>query len=350
MDAGTVRAALLLLERSMGFVWATIVDSRGSSPRHAGASMLVREDGSTAGTIGGGPLEAAVVKTALQALQSRKTRLMDFDSAQLGMMCGGGGLVLIEYVDATTPGVHDLYAGLYDLLSTGGGGWLVTVASPAGEEALVRRCLVRSDGSVVGDAPVPLESLQELARRGGTYDGILAAGVPAKTYVQPVGARGKAMVFGAGHCGERIVPVLSMLGFFTTVVDDRADFANSERFPAADRIMVPQSFDDVVETLSVDDDTYLVIVTRGHQYDKSVLAQALKTPARYIGMMGSKKKVAEIFSALRQEGFSPADIARVHAPIGLPIGGETPEEIAISIAAELIEVRTGEARIEARTG
>jgi xanthine dehydrogenase accessory factor len=258
------------------------------------------------------------------------------------MMCGGGGLVLIEYVEAAQPAAADLYRGLSDLLGSGGAGWLVIVTRDTSDTGPVaHKCLVRRDGSIVGDPALPVEVLQDLARKGGSSDQLMAAGGPTRTYVQLVGARGKAIVFGAGHCGQRLVPVLSMLGFFTTIVDDRSDFASAERFPTADRIVVPESFDRVVETLPVDEDTYIVIMTRGHQYDKSILREALRTQARYVGMLGSKKKVADMSRALEQEGLSPDQIARAHAPIGAPIGGETPEEIAISIAAELIQVRTG---------
>jgi xanthine dehydrogenase accessory factor len=123
------------------------------------------------------------------------------------------------------------------------------------------------------------------------------------------------------------------------VIDDRPEFASQERFPAADRIQVAASFEGVVQTLPIDEDSYLVIVTRGHSHDKCVLSQALRTKAAYIGMIGSTRKVTETFKALSQEGFSADELARVHAPIGISIGAETPEEIAISIAAELIQVR-----------
>ncbi len=339
MNAETTRAALSLLEDGQDFALATILDSQGSSPRHVGTSMLVKKDGSIAGTIGGGPLEAAVINNALEVLVAGRARLMDFDSRQLGMMCGGGGLVLIEHIHSTKP-AKELYRGLLDLLEDGDRGWLVTVVQQEGDGIpTAGKCLVRSDGSVAGDPVRPLEALQELAKRGGTYDQILAGGDPSRAFVQSVGARGKAYVFGAGHCGEKLVPVLSTIGFFTAVVDDRGDFANRERFPMADRIVVPESFDGVVDTLPIDEDSYIVIATRGHAHDRNVLEQALRTRAGYVGMMGSKKKVAEIFQALREEGFSPDDIARVHAPIGLVIGAETPEEIAISIAAELVQVR-----------
>ncbi len=138
--------------------------------------------------------------------------------------------------------------------------------------------------------------------------------------------------------------MLSLVDFFTVVVDDRADFANRERFPSADRIVVPDSFAGAFGDLSVDEDSYIVIMTRGHLHDRTVLEQALRTRAGYVGMIGSKKKVAETFRALQEEGFSPDDLARVHAPIGLSIGAETPEEIAMSIAAQLIQVRANRGR------
>ncbi|MBN1629336.1 MAG: XdhC family protein [Thermoleophilia bacterium] len=348
MNEETAKAALSLLDEGRDFAWATIIDSRGSAPRHAGASMLVRADGTIAGTIGGGPLEATVIESALRVVKSGMPLMMDFDAARLGMMCGGGGLVLIEYVDGARETEKDLYRGLFELLDSGGRGWLVTVTSTcdAGTTAAgdattfsVHKCLVRTDGSVAGDVVLPPEALRDLARRGGSYDLLMAIGGPEKTYVQPVGARGKAIVFGAGHCGAGLVPVLSSIGFFTTIVDDRADFANQERFPTADRVVVPESFGTVLETLPVDADTYLVIMTRGHQFDRVLLQQALRTPARYVGMMGSKKKVADTMQSLREQGFSQEELARAHAPIGVPIGGDSPEEIAISIAAELIQVR-----------
>jgi xanthine dehydrogenase accessory factor len=339
MNLETVAAALSLAEAGEDFAWATIIASRGSSPRHVDTSMLVRTDGSISGTIGGGPLEAAVIKDSLSVLAASATHLMDFDSTQLGMACGGGGLVLIEYVDSTRAEVPKLYRELHRLLAEGGKGWLVAlVREEDGGRVIVDKCLVEADGSVLGDPVLPLDILQELARTGDASTCVVAGRV-SRTYVQPVGVRGSAYVFGAGHCGEKLVPVLGDVGFFTVVVDDRAEFANPQRFPTADRIVVPESFADVLATLPVDEDSYIVIVTRGHTHDKDVLRQALKTPAAYIGMMGSKKKVADISRALEAEGVSPQTLAAVHMPIGLSIGAETPEEIAISIAAELIQVR-----------
>jgi xanthine dehydrogenase accessory factor len=339
MNAETAKTALSLLEQGEAFAWVTILDTSGSSPRHTGAAMLVRADGSIAGTIGGGPLEAGIIERAVEVVESGGAFQEHFDSARLGMACGGGGDVLIERVGPTRPVTFELFRGLVGLLDSGRKGWLVTVAPEKdGPDARVRRCLVGSDGSIAGDPVSDPDTLLALAKRGGTYDRILA-GDPGRTHVQSIGARGSAYIFGAGHCGEKLAPVLSAIGFFTVIIDDRPDFANRERFPTADRIVIPESFDGVVQTLPIDDESHLVIVTRGHSHDTNVLAQALRTNARYIGMIGSKKKVAEAFRVLGEQGLSSEDLARVHAPIGLSIGAETPEEIAISIAAQLIQVR-----------
>jgi len=339
MNLDTARTALSLLDQGEDIAWVTILDTLGSSPRHAGAMMLVKPDGSIAGTIGGGPLEATAIERALDVLKIGGFYIERFDAAQLGMLCGGGGSLLIERIESTRSTPREFFQALVELLGTGRRGWLVTLIPENTPGDAVRRCLVGADGSVAGDPVCAPEVLQELAKKGGTYDGILA-GATTKTHVQPVGAHGAAYVFGAGHCAEKLAPVLSTLGFFTTVIDDRPDFASPERFPTADRLVVPESFDNVVETLPIDADSYLVIVTRGHSHDASVLSQSLETRARYIGMIGSKKKVADTFKHLSSLGFSDDDLARVHAPIGLAIGAETPEEIAISIAAQLIQVRS----------
>lgn len=339
MNLQTTKAAVSLLKQGESFAWVTILSTRGSSPRHAGAGMLVRRDGSITGTVGGGPLEAKAIAEALEVLRSGTSRLLAFDSRELGMLCGGDGVLLIEYVGRDQPGAETFFDSLLRLLESGNRGWLV-VRAPAGHAGAAAKCLVGADGTVIGDPICDPNTLKALAEKGGTYDRILAES-PADTYVEPLGARGTAYVFGAGHCGEKLVPILSSVGFATVVIDDRADFANAQRFPTADRIVVPESFSTVVSSLPIDDDSYVVIVTRGHNHDKEVLAQALHTPARYIGMIGGRTKVARTFEALQKEGFTAEQLARVYSPIGLAIGAETPEEIAISITAQLIQVRSG---------
>ena len=150
-----------------------------------------------------------------------------------------------------------------------------------------------------------------------------------------------AFIFGAGHVGLALEPVLRYVNFSTKVIDDRPDFASRERFPDADEVMVIDSFLDAYQGMETDENSYIIIVTRGHSGDYDVLKQTLKRTTAYIGMIGSRHKVAELYRMLREEGVPQEEIDRVYSPIGTDIFAETPEEIAISIAGEMIKVRAG---------
>jgi xanthine dehydrogenase accessory factor len=145
--------------------------------------------------------------------------------------------------------------------------------------------------------------------------------------------------FGAGHVAVPTVRLAATVGFDVVVIDDRDEFANAERFPDAARIGITDNFEHAVEGLPVDDDSFIVIVTRGHRFDREVLQQALKTNAGYIGMIGSRRKRDALYAALIKEGVTQTELARVHSPIGLAIEAETPEEIAVSIVGEMIAER-----------
>ena len=159
-------------------------------------------------------------------------------------------------------------------------------------------------------------------------------------FVEMINSRDTVYLFGAGHVARPLVEVASLVGFQTVVIDDRGRFANQDNFPKADEVIVLQDFRHALKGLSLSDDAYVVIVTRGHAHDQSVLEQVLATPATYIGMIDSRTKVAHCFQSLEDKGFGRDQLARVHAPIGLKIGSETPEEIAVSIVAQLIHVRS----------
>lgn len=377
MELDVARETVRLLEAGEPVTLVTTLAARGSSPRHAGAWMLVRADGSILGTVGGGPLEARAIELARETLSSQQARLLEFvltdaDATGLGMICGGEGVLLIEPVGPERPATaRELFSAVATLLGSGGTGWLVTEVAPAaragddaatgdipgpapgggrsagagpaapvgGSPVTVRRCLVESSRAITGDLALPPETAEALVH-SGTLGGLTAADRPGY-YVQPVGAPGTVYIFGAGHCGRSLAPLVSLVGFRTVVVDDRADFADPRHFPEADAIVVPESFTGAFDELGIDRRSYLVIMTRGHVFDRIVLEQALRTDACYIGMIGSKRKIAGIFAALRERGFTDADLARVHAPIGLEIGAETPEEIAVSIAAQIVQIRRG---------
>ncbi len=163
----------------------------------------------------------------------------------------------------------------------------------------------------------------------------------AKKFLRGIRADSTAYLFGGGHVGLALEPVLRYVGFETVVCDDREEYANRERFPKAKAVHVIADYDHAFEGLHTDESSYLVIVTRGHMGDYEVLRSALRQPCAYIGMIGSRKKVAETMALLEREGFPREQLSRVHSPIGLKIGSETPEEIAISICAEMVAVRAG---------
>ncbi len=236
---------------------ATIIATKGSTPREMGAKMLIREDGSISGTIGGGCLEAEVWQEAVEVMKTEKPKSVHMDltgrkAEESGMICGG---------------VMDLY-------------------------------------------------------------------------IEPVIPSPVVYLFGGGHISLFVSKLSVMVGFKVVIIDDRQQFANKERFPEAEQV-IAEEFSFVFEKLPVNRASYLVIVTRGHAYDQEVLQWALTTEAKYIGMIGSRKKIQTIYANLKEKGVVPERLKGVHAPIGLSIGALTPEEIAVSIIAEMIHVRRG---------
>lgn len=338
-----VKEAVRLLEKGQGFVLATVVEQALSAPRSAGARMVIGEAGAVTGTVGGGALEARVQVLAAEVMASRKAVLVSFDltagdSSGMGMICGGQVRVLIDYVDPGDPAVLPLYRELAAALERAERAWLVTLTPPEEEGRPGRSFLMRADGSITGipgDTAGDLGDLLDEVRlcRAFTYlEG-------RRAVIDSLGNRGTALIFGAGHVGRSLVPVLASLEFRTVILDDRREFASPERFGSADRIVCLDSFEDAFRGVTVDEQCYIVIVTRGHLHDRTVLGQALRTRAAYIGMIGSRTKRDLTFRALLDEGFTKTDLERVHSPIGLPIKAETPAEIAVSIAAEMIRIR-----------
>ena len=236
---------------------ATIVGVRGSIPSYQSAKLLVREDGSMAGTIGGGCVEADVWSAAREVMQTGKSKRLEFNLGQ----------------DAA-------------------------------------------------------------------YDNGLICGGQLEVYVEPVLPIPRAFVFGAGHISKSLAKVAAMAGFSVVVVDDREAFASRERFPDADEVHAAE-YEEIFPRLGINENSYLIIVTRGHRDDMRVLKLAIATPARYIAMIGSKRKVVGVIRELEKEGVPRAAFERLHAPMGLDIGAESPEEIAIPVAAEMIAVRRG---------
>ena len=259
-----------LIEQGEDFVIAKVVDTSGSTPRKKGAVLMMKKDGVTIGTVGGGLLEAETEKLCRKTFETKeKSHVYEFtlDEKQKGaldMGCGGDATVQIDYIDAENPG----------------------------------------------------------------------------DFVKEFKLASTAYIFGGGHVAYALEPVLRHVDFRTVVIDDREEYANPERYPHADRTIAVENFDNAFDGIETDDDSYIIIVTRGHRGDLQVLREALKRDFAYLGMIGSRRKNELLFDTLRREGVPESKLAEVHAPIGLKIGSETPEEIAVSIVAEIIQVRS----------
>jgi len=340
------KEAIKLIDEGEDFSLATIITRDGSAPRGPGAKMIVRNDGSIIGTIGGGLLEAVVIKKAAEVYNEKKARVEEFhltgdDFSTIDMTCGGDLKVLIDFINATDPVNKEVFNYLKDGYGKNKPAYLVTLIPKKDPEfTLQKLSIIFEDGTCTGNNNFDLNDLLPVLSSVSKYK-IVRIEDNKKLIVESLKTVFSAVIFGAGHVGLKVAELLKFTGFNITVIDDRPEFANSERFPFADKIDVFNSFDDNIDFLNIDKNTYIVIVTRGHINDEKVLALALKTSAGYIGMIGSRKKRDVIYRNLIAKGFADKDLERVFAPIGINIGADTPEEIAVSIVAEIIKVRSG---------
>ncbi len=333
-----------ILAAGENLVMALIIERSGSAPRKAGTRMVVRKDGSCLGTIGGGILEARVIELAAGLFDQRGTCLLPFvfsplEAGSMGMLCGGRILVMLHHVDATDESQGEIYRCVASSLEKGKPACLITVVPTEGESTAPPPQAIHDGRNVCATAGMEPRLVEELMGDAPRDAPRLIEKNGKRYFLEPLVSGGAVMIFGAGHISRHLAPLTRKVGFHTTVLDDREDFAHRRHFPTADRIVVLESFHAALDGLPINENTCLVIVTRGHAHDKGVLGQALSTRAGYIGMIGSLKKRDAIYAALAQEGFTDRDLERVHCPVGLPIGAETPEEIAVSITAELIQVR-----------
>jgi len=256
MDPRAIIEELLrCLDQNIPAALVTVTTASGSTPSRPGAKMLVYEDGSILGTVGGGALEARLIEEARRAIKKGEPfyasySLNNDDAADLGMVCGGEVSAFID-------------------------------------------CFVTGP---------------------------------------------ELVIVGAGHISQHLARMAKMLNFRVTVIDDREDYACEERFPEADQL-VAADIADTLDNFKITGNTYLAILSRGHKYDQVALEKVAGSDAAYIGMIGSRTKIKTVFDNLKQKGFTDSDLEKVHAPIGLDLGGKTPAEIALSIAAEIVKVR-----------
>jgi xanthine dehydrogenase accessory factor len=323
---------------------ASVARRRGSLPMSATAKMLVTASGARVGTVGGGCLEAEIIERALEVIERRRPAISEHTlnselAGDYGLTCGGTALMFIEPVipDPLLAAVYRECAGVL------GRGERAMLATGADWSAGADKLLVTPAGAV-GAGGARLREVLDAATAADEEqrfdDGIFAERI--------MGAP-RLIVFGGGHVGAKVAEAATFAGWRATVVDDRPDFASSTRFPFAERTVVAD-FHDLPETLGIDRDTYVVVATRGHHHDALIVEQLATRQFRYLGMLGSRRKVALTWRLLEASGVPAERLAQIHAPVGLSIGADTPEEIAISVVGEMIAVRRAGSRRRGATG
>lgn len=332
---------------------ATVVRVWGSTPREVGAKMLVDADGSIAGTIGGGCGEAEVWQEAQEVLRDGRAREVHVDLTEDldtddGKVCGGR---LDVVVDLWRPErARELARRLTEGLEQGRTVAVLTRLGPSGppawkaprptDPATGERLLF--DGKLHGTLGSPELDAELCARLPGRGHRVESVG-GQDVFVELLEAPARLVIAGAGHIARPLTRMASLCGYEVTVVDDREAFADRRWFPEAAEVIC-RPFEEVFGELEVGPRTHIVLVTRGHKHDEACLRAVLNKPWGYLGMIGSRRRTGAVFADLRSEGVPEEILSRIHAPIGLDIGAETPEEIAVSILAELIEVRRGPRR------
>ena len=331
-------------------VLATVVRTKGSTPQKAGAMLLVRQDGSGLGTLGGGCVEGDIWFAAKEILRQNggpefKDYYLNEDiAARDGLVCGGTMYFYLEPLRET----EDFVSIGNEIVDAYDGGQPVALATVVnakdGGPVLGSKLLLRVDGTVSGSLGNPqldaqaIEIAQKVADVGSNESFSTADGT--EVFVEGFTTPPTLVMVGGGHVGKATADLAHSLGYRVYVVDDRPEFSNEERFPHAEQTVVAP-YDKWAEHLDLNVNTFVVVATRGHRYDDMAVESALTTRARYIGLLGSRRKTIMIYRRLLQNGVPLERIKEISAPVGLNIGALEPEELAVSIMAEIIMVRRG---------
>ena len=345
------KAAVQELDHENPMVVATVVRTSGSTPQKSGAKLLVREDGSGVGTLGGGCVEGDIWFAAQELLKRggdaelRDYQLNEDLAAQDGLVCGGTMYFLIDPVRQSDP-YRDFAVQAVDAYAGGSPMAIVNVTAAPSESdvAVGSKMLVRENGDTQGGLgdeileAMTVQKARDLMAMGKNDYLYLDNGV--ECYIEAYTTPPTLVLIGGGHVSKAIAPIAKSVGFRIFVFDDREQFANPERFPEADITLVGD-YRDGFDKLPVNANSFIVVATRGHQFDDAAVSGALRTPASYVGLLGSKRKTILIFEELLRNGFDADELRRINAPIGLDIGGRTPEEIALSVMSEIVAFRLG---------
>jgi xanthine dehydrogenase accessory factor len=324
-----ITIALEELRNGNSVEWVTIVRASGSIPRGAGSRILVLSDGNFHGTIGGGKLEYEAYKLAHSLLLQAESQLKEYTleakmASELGMVCGGNETVYLQYMEPTTENI-ELCEAIEHACRQNTRYWLSTKISEQNGQSWEMQVLSQPIDKI------PVENGVNPYPYYGKLDG--------ETYfVENLTHPGTVYVFGGGHVAQALVPVLSRVEFSCVVLDDREEFASEELFPTASKVVVCD-FKKLEESVDITANDYVVIMTRGHLCDFDAQEFSLRRHPYYVGVMGSRKKIAFVTKKLLETGIPLEDIQSCHMPIGTDIGAETPDELAISVAGELIAMR-----------
>ena len=292
------------MEERRDTVLVTIVSEAGSTPRGIGAQMLVGANGPLLGTVGGGNVENLSILHAKELIHEghsdiHEYRLHKNATEDIGMVCGGDVTVLFSYIAGTDNAWRDTASAVLNRIANRQAGFLS----------------LPLNGAAACVTDEPMEN--------------------ADIFTLPVPIGERAIIFGAGHCSHALCPILQSVGFRVTVFDDRSDLVTAERFSCAEALICGD-FMKIRDYLTVTADDYVVVMTNGHSHDFDVQEQILRCPSAYVGVIGSKAKTASVNQRLHEVGISEEIISSIHAPIGTAIKAVTPEEIAVSIAGEMI--------------
>ena len=350
-----IRQLLSTVEAGREVAYCRLVETRGSTPQKAGAAMLVFPDGSQAGTLGGGCVEAEVKRRAIKILDDGPAEVLTFQldddyGWDDGLICGGRMRILVEPLRSATD-LGDYFSTLEQLLQRTDGltesivfdGEKCGLPVPAtylfdaaGQLAAHRHAEQADDTALVRLR----EQLAEISDRP------LPSAVQGIAYL-PTLSRCRLLIVGGGHIGHAVGQLAADLDFDVWVLDDREEYVSAERFPRAVRRITGQ-VGRVLRDIDITSDTYALIVTRGHNHDEEALFHLAERGARYVGMIGSKRKIKLIFDDLLTAGVSADALAKVHAPVGIDIGSQTVPEIAVSILAELVAFRNRHGEVPGR--
>ncbi|MEW6455484.1 MAG: XdhC/CoxI family protein [Acidobacteriota bacterium] len=334
-----------IIEKDKEVVIATVIDAKGSTPRRIGAKMIIKRDGTIVSSVGGGLAEAEVIKAAEEIFEGGNNRVLELkfyegkEAKGVGI-CGGKMQVFLEKIDSLE-WINLLMENREEELISG------TVITCENVENLFpgERVLIKKNGSFVKDSGnnfinnlIQKEMLESSIKSFPYLSTLNFEDKRVTIFFESFFEKPEILIMGAGHVGMELYKIAKNFNFKIVILDDRKDFANRERFPEADEIIC-DSWDGMLKNLKINSNSFCVLVNREHSLDQKILKNIVEKEAAYIGMIGSRRKINTIFETLKKEGISEIYLKKVRSPIGIDIGAESPEEIALSIMAEIIKIK-----------